>query len=145
MSKEVMGFNIQGYATDPTHYERIKEMTAFIIAHVEKGGSADSAEDCERLTAYMRLRAAQTPLTGEMLLSARDCFNLGDPGLFVMMALIQNDTMYGTRGEGARLHNPGNVGDDDAGHTVDYGSWQTGVDAVAQWLDKHRCESKTIT
>jgi len=54
------------------------------------------------------------------------------------MALMQQDTMFGTTGEGAKLHNPGNVGDDDAGHTRDFGTWESGVDAVAAWLDRHR-------
>jgi hypothetical protein len=65
-------------------------------------------------------------------------YNLGNCGTWLLLALMQNDSMYGTTGEGARLHNPGNVGDYDDGTTRDWGTWQAGVDAVAAWLDRHR-------
>jgi hypothetical protein len=62
-----------------------------------------------------------------------------------MLALCQQDTMYGTKGEGSRLHNPGNVGDDDEGHTRDYDTWEAGVDAVAAWLARHKVVAPALS
>jgi len=73
-----------------------------------------------------------------MFLNAAQEWEIGKGGLYLMLALCQQDTMYGTLGEGARLHNPGNIGDDDEGHTVDYVTWQNGVNAVAEWLSRHK-------
>jgi hypothetical protein len=48
------------------------------------------------------------------------------------MAIMKNDSSYGTAGKWARTHNPGNVGNTDDGSTKDRGTREAGVDAVAQ-------------
>ena len=131
-SGKINGFDITRYATDPTHEQRIAAMTSFIELHLVDPSA-------EMIDEFILHRAPRSPLTGEMFLEARNKYNLVNEGLWLMIALIQNDTMYGTKGEGAHLHNPGNVGDDDEGHTKDWGDWRCGVQAVANWLDKHRC------
>ena len=126
----VNGFNISSYAPPP-HAAVIANMTAYITSRLTNPTAA-------AIDTFMQLRAPHTPLTGQMFLDARDHFNIGNPGLWLMVALCQDDSMFGTLGEGARLHNPGNVGDDDAHHTIDFGTWENGVWAVAKWLAKHR-------
>ena len=127
----VFGYNIKRYAPPP-HSAIVSGMAAFISYHL---GPDYTPHD---ITAYMRHRASDTPLTGEMFIVSRDNHGLDNKGLWLAMALIQQDTMYGTLGKGADLHNPGNVGDDDEGHTRDYGTWQNGVDAVFEWLKRHK-------
>ena len=130
----INGFDITSYATDPQHETRISQMTAFIDSHL-------LIPTAHAIDVFMRLRAPQTPLDGQMFIDSKNKYSLGEKGMFVLLALIQNDTLYGTKGIGAQLHNPGNIGDDDEGHTRDFGTWEAGVDAVAHWLDKHRVKS----
>ena len=127
----VNGFDIRKYATDPQHETKIAAMAAFISSHI-------LIPTPLAIDNFIYARAPHSPLTGQMFIDSKNKYSLGEPGLFVMLALIQNDTMYGTLGEGKRLHNPGNVGDDDDGNTVDWKTWEAGVDAVAHWLDRHR-------
>ena len=126
----VFGYNIRRYAPPP-HSAIIAGMAAFISYHLP-----DPEPVC--ITTYMQIRAFDTPLTGDMFITSRDNHSLDNKALWLAMALIQQDSMYGTKGEGSDLHNPGNVGDDDEGNTVDYGTWENGVDAVFEWLLKHK-------
>jgi hypothetical protein len=51
---------------------------------------------------------------------------------------LEQDSSLGTAGKGARTFNPGNVGNTDSGATQNFGNWQSGVDAVASWLSRHK-------
>jgi len=126
----VNGFDITDYAPPP-HGQIVVRIAEYIERHLLDPCAAN-------ITKYIQFRAPDSPLTGEMFLASCENHNLRSEGLNLLMALIQQDSMYGTKGEGADLHNPGNVGDDDAGHTRDYGTWQNGVDAVAEWMNQHR-------
>jgi len=55
------------------------------------------------------------------------------------MAIMKNDSSYGTAGVWANTHNPWNVWNTDNGSTKDFGTWEAWVDAVAQNL-KYRIE-----
>jgi hypothetical protein len=132
MSKGIInGFDITKYATDPTHETKIASMTEFARHTI---GSTD-ANDIDK---YITKRAPRSPLTGLMFILAARKYNLGDDGLFLMIALIQNDSMFGTVGKGAITCNPGNVGNDDAGNIQYFDTWQDGLNAVAEWLNRHR-------
>ncbi len=126
-STVVGGFNIRAYATDPRHeaaistiYERLKTVDLSSAAAI---------------TAYMKKYYPSTPLTGEMVLASSKKYNVD---VKMILAMMQQDSSMGTAGKGARTHNPGNVGNDDTGKLVDWGTWEKGVDAVAAWLNKHR-------
>jgi len=123
-------FDISSYAPPP-HAEIIAQEVSFIAGHLPILTASD-------IDAFIKHRAPDSPLTGQMFIDAANQYRISNDGLRLMLALCQQDTMYGTKGEGARLHNAGNVGDDDEGHTRDYGAWEAGVDAVASWLDRHR-------
>jgi hypothetical protein len=56
----------------------------------------------------------------------------------IITAIMQQDSNFGTAGVGAKTFNPGNVGNFDSGEKRNYGNWQDGVNAVAQWLNNHR-------
>ena len=72
------------------------------------------------------------PLTAEMVLSA--CQKYPDVPAEYVLAIMKNDSTYGTAGRGARTHNPGNVGNTDSGASKDWWTREAGVEAVAQNL-----------
>jgi hypothetical protein len=124
------GYNIAPYATAPTH-EAVVQQVYNALANQDFSSAAN-------ITQYMQRAAPATPLTGAMILNSAQNFNI-DPKLLV--ALMQVDSSLGTAGIGARTFNPGNVGNTDTGATQNYGNWQSGVDAVANWLSSHRATS----
>jgi hypothetical protein len=126
----VFGYNIRTYAPPP-HSNIVAGEAAFISYHL---GDAPA----EIITAYMRRRAPNTPLTGEMFVSARDKYGLNQKGLFLMLALAQQDSLFGVKGRAVETRNCGNIGNDDEGHTRTYATWDDSVDAIAEWLSRHR-------
>lgn len=120
------GYDIGPYATGSDHEQVVAQIYSSLLS--KNFSTADS------ITQYMKSRYPSTPLTGEMIL---DSAKRASVDAKLMMALMQKDSWYGTAGKG-RAHNPGNVGNDDSGRTVDYGTWEKGVDAVADWLARHR-------
>lgn len=123
----VGGYNIGAYATDPNHEAAINK-----IYNSLKSVDVSTAA---AITAYMKKYYPSTPLTGEMVVNSSNTYKVD---VRMILAMMQQDSSYGTAGKGARTHNPGNVGNDDTGKLVDYGTWPAGVDAVAKWLLKHK-------
>ena len=124
-SKIVGGFDISSYATDPNHEASVAKIAA----------SAPPELDVSKITSYIQSVAPDSPITGEMVVNSAKKFDVDHK---VLLALMQQDSAFGTKGKGSRTHNPGNVGNDDTGREVDYGSWEAGVDAVAGWLSRNR-------
>ena len=125
-SVAVLGeYDITSYATDPLHEEKIMN----ILSNM---GVMDTVEKIEE---YIRSKYVSSPVTGEMVMSAALAYSV-DARL--MMAIMEQDSRFGTAGLAVSTLNPGNVGNTDAGDTVTYDSWQEGVTAVAAWLSRHR-------
>lgn len=127
-SVNVGGFDISTYATDPNH-------EAAVATIVDRIGQFGSVADVD---AYIKKVAPGSPITGAMVANASQQFQVPWE---IMVAMMQQDSNLGTAGKGAKTFNPGNVGNDDAGNIRNYGSWQSGVNAVADWLSKHRASS----
>lgn len=121
----VGGYNIKSYATDPNHENAV----ANILSRV---GTISSAQDA---TNYIKSVAPNSPITGDMVMATSTKYGV-DPAMVISM--MQQDSTLGTAGKGARTFNPGNVGNDDSGNIRNYGNWQSGVDAVGQWLANHK-------
>ncbi|HAH23872.1 MAG TPA: hypothetical protein DCL77_08955 [Prolixibacteraceae bacterium] len=124
----INGFDISRYATDPAHevkiaaiYEKIKNL-----------------KTPEQLDAYIKKVAPGTPLRGDSIYKIANQQGV-DP--LLIAALMQNDSTFGTKGKGARTFNPGNVGNDDTGREVNFENWDTGVEAVAKWVNKNKSKS----
>lgn len=131
-SVAVLGeYDITPYATDPQHEEKIMNILSTM-------GLMDTAEHVDN---YIKSKYANSPVTGEMIISAAKAYTV-DARL--MMAIMEQDSRFGTVGLAVSTTNPGNVGNDDSGNTRTYASWQDGVTAVAEWLSRHRI-SKTIS
>jgi hypothetical protein len=133
----ICGFDISTYATAPDHFAIISEIVAY-IQYIQKRYYPEGMLIASEIDSYIKKRAPQSQVTGDMVLSASGEYRIGKDGMPVLLALMQCDSMFGTKGEVARLHNPGNVGDNDRGDTIDFGTWQNGVMAVAEWLSRHR-------
>ena len=122
--QSIGGFNIGPYATDPHHEEAIKS--------IMKGLKFENAQDADK---YIHNIAKGSPISGDMIFSAAKEYNVKPE---IIAALMQQDSAFGTKGLGARTYNPGNVGNDDSGHIMNYGNWELGVYAIGDWLSKHR-------
>ncbi len=132
-STEVMlKYNIVPYATDPHHETKIQTI-------LENMGIMDRYD---QIDTYLRRSTPDTPLTGLMIYNSAMKYNVD---IRLMMAIMELDSRYGTQGLGARTFNPGNVGNNGF-EERSYGSWEAGVDAVANWLNNHRiAQDNTFT
>ncbi len=125
-SVAVLGeYDITPYATDPEHEEKVMNI-------LSKMGVMDTAE---KIDDYIKGKYLSSPVTGEMIVNAAQSYEV-DARL--MMAIMEQDSRFGTIGIATSTLNPGNVGNDDSGNTRTYESWQEGVTAVAEWLSRHR-------
>jgi len=129
-SVAVLGeYDITPYATDPLHEEKVMNI-------LSKIGVMDTAEQIDD---YIDRKYLSSPVTGTMIMSAASAY---DVDARLMMAIMEQDSRFGTVGVAVRTLNPGNVGNDDSGNTRTYGSWQEGVTAVAEWLSRHRASQE---
>lgn len=123
----VEGVDITSYAADPKHEQKIATI-------VEKAPITENVLDYDK---YIKSIAPTSPITGDMILTASSTHGV-DPRL--VLAIIQNDSSFGTKGHGARNNNPGNIGQfDNLKSTVKgYPTLAAGVEAVAKWLANHK-------
>lgn len=117
-------YDITSYATDPLHEQKVAEILSTI-------GPMISAE---AIDAYIASEATGSPVTGAMILDAAQQYNVD---VRLMMAIMEQDSRYGTAGIAISTLNPGNVGNTGEA-TQTYPSWAEGVMAVASWLSRHR-------
>lgn len=127
----LLKYNIVPYATDPYHETKIQHI-------LEKIGIMDAPD---QINAYLQKNTPDSPVTGFMIYNSSTKYNV-DARL--MMAIMELDSRYGTQGLGARTFNPGNVGNNGFEERT-YGSWDAGVDAVANWLNNHRIVQDVVT
>lgn len=125
----IVGYNIGPYATASNH-EAVVTQT-----YNQLRNSVGSNINASTLESAMKRNAPNTPLTGQMIIDASRRYNV-DP--ILIMSIMQVDSSYGTAGKGANTRNPGNVGNMDDGRTRTFATWQEGVNAVADWLNRHR-------
>jgi hypothetical protein len=120
----INGYDVSAYATDPLYEVKINRILEGMPIFNLVGD----------IDVYIQNCAPGSPVTGSMIYSSTTKFNTD---LNLLIAIIQNDSSFGTLGVGARTFNPGNVGN--TGYAErSYSSWADGVDAVADWLNRHR-------
>ncbi len=118
-------YDITSYATDPLHEQKIEQILTAM-------GEMRTADDVDT---YIQGTYPESPVLGQMVVNAAVAEEVDGR---LMMAIMQQDSSFGTAGMAISTLNPGNVGNDDAGNTRTYDSWQEGVTAVAEWLSWHR-------
>ena len=122
-------YDITSYATDPLHERKISRI-------LKAMGKMNNASEIDE---YIGIKAINSPVTGQMVVNSAGAYNVD---VRLIMAIMEQDSLFGTKGKAVRTLNPGNVGNDDSGNLRTYPSWAEGVIAVAEWLDRHR--GKTI-
>ena len=120
----VNGYDISAYATDPNHEKNIQ-------AIIDGMPMLNVASEID---AYIQNLAPGSPVAGDMILAAANQYTVDIP---LLLAIMQNDSMFGTLGIAVSTLNPGNVGNDGT-NTKTYPTWAEGVNAVAEWLSRHR-------
>ena len=123
-------YDITSYATDPLHEQKIADILTYM-------GAMNSAADID---IYLENEVVGCPLNGSMIFNAAQEYNVD---CRLLMAIMEQDSRYGTAGIAVSTFNPGNVGNTGTA-TRTYSSWQAGVEAVAQWLDNHRIVATPI-
>ena len=121
----ISGVDITKYATDPQH--EVKVANYF--------NEAPKNADPLDYDKYIKSLAPKSPVTGDMIITASSTYGV-DPRL--VLAIIRNDSTFGTKGKAVYTNNPGNVGNDDEGNIKKFKSVNDGVIAVAQWLANHK-------
>ena len=117
-------YDITSYATDPLHEQKI----ASILSGMGEMTGPESID------AYINAKSISSPLTGQMIF---DAANSSAVDVRLVMAIMEQDSRFGTAGVAVDTFNPGNVGNTGSA-TKTYDSWQAGVEAVAEWLSRHR-------
>lgn len=117
-------YDIEPYATDSLHEQKIADILSYM-------GSMNSIEEID---AYISSEAIGSPVTGQMVASAALTYGVD---VRLMLAIMEQDSRFGTAGIAIETLNPGNVGNTGSA-TRTYGSWAEGVAAVAEWLNRHR-------
>jgi len=120
----VNGYDISAYATDALYETKIQNILS-AMPLLSTTADADN---------YIQSVAPGSPITGGMILAATTTYPVNTP---LLIAIMQNDSSFGTLGVGARTNNPGNVGNTGTAEQA-YSSWGDGVTAVAQWLQAHQ-------
>lgn len=120
----INGYDISAYATDALHETKIQSIVNAMPAF-------SSADDIDR---YIQNLAPTSPVAGDMVIRSATMYTVDVP---LLIAIMQNDSAFGTLGVAARTFNPGNVGNTGIEERT-YASWQDGVTAVAEWLNRHR-------
>lgn len=124
-SKIVDGYDIGSYATDPNHEKRV----ASIYNQVRTINTAPQADN------YIRQVAPNSPVKGQDVVAAAQAYGVSVP---MILAIMQQDSTFGTKGLAVRTRNPGNVGNDDSGATRTYPTFRDGVFAVAENLSRRK-------
>jgi len=125
-------YDISSYATDPNHEAAVQSILNNI-------GRFYTVQDIDN---YIEKVSPKSPITGAMVVNTSRKYGVSWETLVAMM---QQDSSLGTAGKGARTFNPGNIGNNDRGDLVNYGNWQSGVDAVGNWLSGHKTSTPEIS
>ena len=124
-------YDLSKYATDPKHEALISNIRSTI----------GKIKDPNQIDSYIQSKFPGSKITGQMVSNTAKKYNVPED---LLMALMQQDSQYGTSGIGSRNFNPGNIGQYDELEitpTKGYKSWEEGVDAIGKWLSKKQLTS----
>ena len=118
-------YDLSTYSTNPLYQQNL---TGIINLKTPFNSASD-------IDTYIQTYAPNSPVTGTMILNAVNQYSVNE---YLLIAMLQLESSFGTMGEAVSTLNPGNVGNTDSGATQTFASWDLGVDAVASWLNNHR-------
>jgi uncharacterized protein YjdB len=122
-------YDLSTYATDSLYEQKLNT----ILAGIKEMSSV------EDINQYIQSVNSSSPLTGQMVYDECQKYSVD---IRLVLAILQLESEFGTAGVGANTLNPGNVGNTGT-ETKTYGSWQEGIEAVAEWLNRHRKTSQS--
>lgn len=123
------GYDMSSYATDPEYLNKLSVI-------LEALPNFSSASDIDL---YIKNLVPDSHIYGQMVWDACTQNNVD---IYLVTTILQLESLFGTSGVGAYTSNPGNVGNTGS-DTRNYNSWQEGVNAVAEWVSRHRAISST--
>jgi hypothetical protein len=113
------------YATSETHLKRLNSIyTKMPVINNEQDAQA-----------YITKSYPKSNVTGAMAIESAKKYEVP---VRLLLAAMEQDSSFSTKGKGQRTKNPGNVGNNDAGDLVFYEALRDGVDAVAKNLSKRK-------
>lgn len=124
-------YNLSTYAVDPLYLQKITDILSLL-------GSMSSVSE---INIYIDSETIGSPLTGEMIMSAAQQYSID---VRLLISMLELESRFGTAGVAVSTLNPGNVGNTGTATRI-YGSWQEGVNAVAEWLNRHRIANPVQT
>lgn len=123
----IAGVDTGSYATDPNHAKAIRN----IISLMQPMGGAQDYDS------YIHKLAPKSPITGQMIANAATYDQLSPAEVSLLIASMQQDSMFGTKGMARKTLNPGNVGNTGSKSRT-YKTWEDGVRAVANFIAQNR-------
>ncbi len=129
--KFILGdYDITAYSADPLHEQKVSH-TLNNMPVLTTAAEVDE---------YIQKIAFNSPVTAAMILAAANVYKAD---YRLILALMQEESNFGTVGLAVSTMNPGNIGN--TGTVIKYfASWQEGVMAVAEWLSRHKVATANI-
>ena len=121
----IEGIDMSSYSTDPKHNEKILNIKTNIP-------SISGPQDIQN---YISKVAPKSPVTGQMIWDAAQTDKVP---VDLMVALAQEESMFGTTGKAVRTKNVGNVGNTTPGGSRVYKDWASGVKSMANMLAQNQ-------
>jgi hypothetical protein len=125
----VAGYDLTSYAGTSSSQGTYGQDVASIYQNIPQISDAQSAQQ------YISSVVPNSPITGQMVMSAAQQYGV-DPGM--ILAVAQKESSLGTAGMAVSTFNPGNVGNETGTRSSNLGSWQNGVNALAENLSKRQ-------
>jgi hypothetical protein len=126
------GIDISKYATDPQHEVKVEKI------HDSLPPIATSTDAQKYIDSIKEKYGHDIKVTGDMIYKAAKEYGVS---MKLMIALMQNDSMFGTTGLGKKTNNPGNIANDDSGHKQYYPTMREGVRATARQLARYKAKA----
>lgn len=123
------GIDISKYATDPQHEVKVEKIYDSLPPIATSTEAQNYIENIKNKYGH------DIKVTGDMVYKAAKEYGVS---MKLMIALMQNDSMFGTTGLGKKTNNPGNIANNDAGNKQYYPTMREGVRAVARQLARYK-------
>jgi hypothetical protein len=120
----IEGIDMHAYATDPKHNQKVLS----IKQNLPQITGAAVIQD------YISKVAPKSQVTGQMIWDSAQ--KTGVP-VDLMVALAQEESLFGTKGMARKTRNVGNVMNTGA-NTRTFNDWQSGVQSMANYLAQHQ-------
>lgn len=133
----VAGIDVSPWATAPQHEAAMDSTYTSLTKQIDTSVK-DKPTLVKSIDDYISSYSdGKSPLVGkgEAIVDIATKYNV-DPNLLI--SIMQVDSSLGQAGKAVDTKNPGNFGNDDAGNTKTFGTWEEGIEAIAKQLSLYR-------